>query len=135
MGSSNEPPIAYRFKAGVSGNPQGRPKGSISKEAITRRVAKTMVKVGEERMSFREAYILKLNQLAAGGNVTIAKLRDELEKILEPQSKDAGVGIVMPYFVEGADWRRIVGKQQAALQLRVEALREKLDGDKKSPQR
>lgn len=79
------PPVATRFKAGQSGNPNGRPKGAKNLSTLTREKlqAKVPVREGgrERRMSKGEIGVTKLvNRFAETGD---PKLYLALVKLLE----------------------------------------------------
>src|SRR5258705_9671598 len=74
----NPPPAEKRFRKGRSGNPAGRPKGSVSRSGLTRKVAlkKHSVRIDGKprRVTTLELLILKLNSMAASGQPGAASL-------------------------------------------------------------
>src|SRR4051812_48938629 len=72
------PPPENRFLKGRSGNPAGRPKGSVSLTALTRKVALKMHTVPIEgkpcRVTLLELLILKTKAMAASGQPGAARL-------------------------------------------------------------
>ena len=94
------PPAESWFRKGRSGNPAGRPKGSISLRAITRKVAlkKHSVRIPGKprRINMLELLILKLNAMAASGHPGAASLINWLRSQTEPSE-----GIVVVASVVG----------------------------------
>lgn len=67
-----KPPVASRFKPGISGNPRGRPKAAkgldtIVRDTLTQKVA-VRTSTGEKRISRIEAALHKTVELAMKGN-------------------------------------------------------------------
>jgi len=73
------PPPEKRYKKGRSGNPAGRPKGSINREGLTRKVAlkkhKVLIHGRYRRLTTRDLLIEKLKSMAASGHAGAAAQR------------------------------------------------------------
>ena len=71
------PPIESRFERGVSGNPKGRPKGSLNLTTTFTRVLRETVVVTErgkkKTITKLEAAVMQLTRLAIGGDVSAIK--------------------------------------------------------------
>jgi hypothetical protein len=90
------PPAEKRFRKGRSGNPAGRPKGSISLSGLTRKVALKRHSVRIEgkprRLTTLELLVLKLNALAASGQPGAASLVNWLRSQIDPSDADPAQG-------------------------------------------
>ncbi len=94
------PPDEKRFRKGRSGNPAGRPKGSISLSGLTRKVAlkKHSVRIEGKprRLTTLELLILKLNGMAASGQPGAARLINWLRSQTEtPEVESAQGGFLL----------------------------------------
>jgi hypothetical protein len=86
------PPKATQFKKGRSGNPRGRPKAAEIVDArgaldrvLQRRI--TITYEGEpRRVTVLEALLLKVREMAAGGDIAMLKLQLRLIETMPPTS-------------------------------------------------
>lgn len=90
------PPAERRFRKGRSGNPAGRPKGSISLIRLTRKVALKKHRVqmeGKSRgITTLDLLILKLIGVGASGHPGAARLINWLRSQTEPPEADSAEG-------------------------------------------
>ena len=90
------PPAEKRFRKGRSGNPAGRPKGSISLSGLTRKVALKRHSVRIEgkprRLTTLELLVLKLNGMAASGHPGAARLINWLRSQTESSEAESAKG-------------------------------------------
>lgn len=103
------PPAGTRFRKGTSGNPNGRPKGAVSIERLTRKFALKTQRVTTsgkaERMSRLEIAVLKLKFLAATGKPAAAVLLDRLRGLTAPrQSEGEGPVLLVPEAMAEEEW-------------------------------
>lgn len=89
------PPIKTRFIPNKSGNPRGRPKGSLNLKTIVQKIARETHKIKEgnstRNITNVELLLITLKDLATSGNLKAVK---ELERNLErcnPTSNRAGL--------------------------------------------
>ncbi len=84
-----KPPVATRFKKGVSGNPRGRPKGSRGFNALLMEAMREKVIVTESgrrrAVSKLEVTFKQLVNKAAGGDPRATKLMLELVRVGEQE--------------------------------------------------
>lgn len=87
-----KPPKTTRFKPGQSGNPHGRPKGSMNLETLLDKALDAKVTMetqnGAKRITKREAILLKwVNQALAGDTKSIQALLPWIVKTDEHKNK------------------------------------------------
>lgn len=88
------PPESTRFKKGVSGNPKGRPKGSLNVATVFMRTLREKVVINEhgqrKTVTKLEAALKQLVNKAAGGDLrAIGQLRDLAREAEEKQNAAA----------------------------------------------
>lgn len=88
------PPQSTRFKKGVSGNPKGRPKGSLNVATVFMRTLREKVVINEhgqrKTVTKLEAALKQLVNKAAGGDLrAIGQLRDLAREAEEKQNAAA----------------------------------------------
>ncbi len=71
-----KPPVAYQFKPGQSGNPQGRPKGSKNTNTLLKSILDQKIEIRVKgrlrRISVREAILTRFAEDALKGNTKSA---------------------------------------------------------------
>ena len=71
------PPLATQFKKGISGNPKGRPKGSVSLSTVVQRTSREPVSINENGkrkiITKAEAALKQLSNKAASGDLRAIK--------------------------------------------------------------
>jgi hypothetical protein len=88
------PPESTRFKKGVSGNPKGRPKGSLSVATVFLKTLREKVVINEhgqrKKVTKLEAALKQLVNKAAGGDLrAIGQLRELAREAEEKQNTAA----------------------------------------------
>jgi hypothetical protein len=86
------PPLASRFKPGMSGNPKGRPKGCKNLKALIREAMTASISIQEgqkaRRVSRLEGVVLRQLQSALRGNdkaaLAVIKMALQLQFLEEP---------------------------------------------------
>jgi hypothetical protein len=89
------PPVPSRFRKGVSGNPKGRPKGSLSMDAVYKRTLREKVVINEngkrKLVTKLEAALKQLVNKAASGDLRAIKYLADLARESEAkQNLSAG---------------------------------------------
>jgi hypothetical protein len=84
------PPEAHRFRAGQSGNPRGRPKGSKSESSILESLLNKKISVRQadrlRKMTVREAILSRFVEAALKGDVKAAAfLLDRAKAVAKPK--------------------------------------------------
>lgn len=115
------PPKATRFKKGQSGNPKGRPKGSLNVATVFSKTLREKVVVNEngqrKTMSKLEAALKQLTNKAASGDTRALRLLLELARDAEAKQNAGGeqipiVGELDQEVIEGILNRFRQGDQQ-----------------------
>jgi uncharacterized protein DUF5681 len=82
-----KPPKHSRFKKGTSGNPIGRPKGSLNMATVLERTLSQMVVIVEDgqkkKVSKMEAAVQQLVDKAIGGDMHAFRVLSVLTQVLE----------------------------------------------------
>ena len=102
------PPEEYRIPKGKSGNYKGRPRGSVSLVALTRKVANTkhraVIDGAPQRRSLLELVILKIEAMALAGHAGAAALMTDLWGLAaEPEPGEGGF-LLVPQTVTMEEW-------------------------------
>jgi len=95
------PPEATRFKKGVSGNPRGRPKGSLNVATVLTRTLREKVTINENgrrrTVTKLEAAVKQLVNKAAGGDLralhqltALARDAEAEQNVRDAQRQDLG---------------------------------------------
>jgi len=89
-----KPPMHTRFKKGESGNPKGRPKGSLNLATVLVRTLRERVTVNEgghrKTVTKLEAAVKQLANKAASGDLGALRQLFMLVETVEQRSQDAG---------------------------------------------
>ena len=89
------PPQATRFQKGVSGNPKGRPKGSLNVATTLTKALREKIVINEHgrrrRITKLEAAVKQLVNKAAGGDLRAVRHLTELASDAEANQKSTGV--------------------------------------------
>jgi hypothetical protein len=87
-----KPPQQSRFRKGVSGNPQGRPKGTLNKKTILSRTLREKVVITEngkrKRITKREALYKQIVNKGVSGDLKAAVEIIKLDSSSESQGED-----------------------------------------------
>jgi uncharacterized protein DUF5681 len=89
------PPEHARFKTGQSGNPRGRPKGTLNMATVLERILREKVVINEngkrKTITKLEAAIKQLTNKAASGELKALQLLTALVRTAEERAIQAGV--------------------------------------------
>jgi ribosomal protein S20 len=101
-GGYGNPPEATRFKKGVSGNPKGRPKGSLNVATVFIKTLREKVVINENgrrrTVTKLEAALKQLVNKAASGD--IRALRQLLESARDAEAKQNAAAVQNPVIEE-----------------------------------
>src|SRR5579871_1373041 len=93
-----KPPVANRFKKGASGNPKGRPRGTLNVATVFARTLREKVVINENgvrrRVTKLEAAIKQLVNKSASGDQRSIRLLLELAR--DSEATEHGVGEQAP---------------------------------------
>jgi hypothetical protein len=93
------PPEEYRIPKGKSGNYKGRPRGTVSRAKLTRKVANTtfpaVIDGTPQRRTLLELLIFKIQSLALSGNAGAAALMNDLCGLAIPPEPPEGCGFLL----------------------------------------
>jgi hypothetical protein len=67
------PPVEYRWKKGVSGNPRGRPKAQDNLTSLLKKEIEKICPADREKRTWKELIVFAALQLAMKGNATALK--------------------------------------------------------------
>jgi hypothetical protein len=117
------PPPESQFRKGQSGNPAGRPKGSISINGLTRKVAQKKHRVFIEgkprRVTTLDLLILKTQAMAASGHVAAARLMNWVRSETQPSDEEIAEGgfLLVPEVMTAEEF---IAKEEARTSQMVE---------------
>jgi Family of unknown function (DUF5681) len=107
------PPEATRFRRGVSGNPRGRPRGSLNVATVFTKTLRERVVINEngqrKTVTKLEAALKQMVNKAASGD--IRALRELLELVRDAEARQNVPGVQNPV-IEGLDQEVIDGIMQ-----------------------
>jgi hypothetical protein len=94
------PPAEFKYLRGTSGNKKGRPKGSIDRKKLTRKVALKKHPVRVEgrvrRMPLLQLVLDSIIREAANGVPSMVRLSDQIRAKVHPiQDEQEGVGFLL----------------------------------------
>jgi hypothetical protein len=127
-----KPPQSTRFKKGVSGNPKGRPKGSLNVATVFMKTLREKVVINENgqrrKVSKLEAAVKQLVNKAASGDQRSMRLLVDLARDAENKQN---AGADQRQFISAADQEVIedIVKRFAEVQEDVNQVVEDSDGD------
>lgn len=109
------PPLEHRYPKGTSGNPGGRPRGSVSTKRLTRDAAMQKVtlnvKGSPKEVTLLEAALRTLRALAMTGLPAAVALEAEVRrKLTPPEPEELGACLVVPEKLAPSEW---IKRQQA----------------------
>jgi len=115
-----KPPQQSRFRKGVSGNPQGRPKGTLNKKTILSRTLREKVVITEngkrKRITKREALYKQIVNKGVSGDLKAAVEIIKLDSSSESQGEDGP----MDTGLSGSDQEILGGIVEAMQQCKKE---------------
>jgi hypothetical protein len=117
-GGRKPPPIEYRFLKGESGNPRGRPRGSISFSKVAQKVALKKVQISYGERKIRQAvlgHVLEVlkREAARGVPSMITELARIHAKLTPAAEEQRGGVLLVPETLTLEEWTAQAEKRNA----------------------